>query len=170
MPGPRRYGSVSGARAGLRNAPAQRRIATSRSRFRRKRRAQSRRPPLGRRVSSLTVRRPCSRPVRYDERHPTPVRRSLGVRRFPFASPRPFIGPVAELANEARRSLCGVAVSPIGQCRTKCSPGDAGRLTATTGRKFRERSSTTCMATARRDRHCAVHYDSNAAMRALARP
>jgi hypothetical protein len=33
-------------------------------------------------------------PIRYDERHPTPVCRSLGVRNFPLAAPRAVISPV----------------------------------------------------------------------------
>jgi|HubBroStandDraft_6_1064221.scaffolds.fasta_scaffold145642_2 hypothetical protein len=33
-------------------------------------------------------------PIGYEERHPTPVCRSLRVRSFPLASPRSFISPI----------------------------------------------------------------------------
>jgi hypothetical protein len=32
--------------------------------------------------------------IRYDERHPMPVCRGLGVRSFPLASPRSVISPI----------------------------------------------------------------------------
>jgi hypothetical protein len=53
--------------------------------------------------------RPATGSVRYDKRHPTPVRGSVEVCGFPLASLCPFVGVVAEFANQAFRPPCGIA-------------------------------------------------------------